>query len=111
MIKEYGKVVTYRLYIGMNDKEKLKQLCPTEDFIEMVRSICEDYKIAFSMDEKIGGYMMANGTFITERSLVLAITGFDFEQIVQLADDLRKKLNQESIMITKVEPEMFLITE
>lgn len=111
MIRDYGKVETYKLYIGMNDKEKLKQLCPTEDFIEIIRGICEDFKIAFSMDEQIGGYMMANGTFITERSLVLSISGFDYTQIMKLAEDLRVKLNQESIMVTRVSPELYMITE
>lgn len=68
MIKDLGKVDTYKIYIGMNDKDTLRQLCPAEDFIEIVRGVCEDYRIAFSMDEQIGGYMMADGTFITERS-------------------------------------------
>ncbi len=111
MVKEFGRVETYRIYIGMNDKEKFKQLCPTEDFVEIVRSICEDYKIAFSMDEKVGGYMMSNGTFITEKSLVLSISGFDFEQIIKLAEDLRIKLNQESIMVMREVPEMFMVAD
>lgn len=111
MVKKFGKVETYKLYIGLNDKEKLKQLCPTEDFIKIVRSICEDFKIAFTMHEQVGGYMMANGTFITERSLVLSISGFDYEQIIKLAEELKAKLNQESIMVTRVEPELFLVME
>lgn len=95
----------------MNDREKLKQLCPTEDFVEIVRGVCKDFKIAFSLDEQVGGYMMANGTFITERSLILSISGFNREQILKLAEELQKKLNQESIMITRTSPEMLMVTE
>lgn len=109
MIQKLGPVETYKIYIGMNDKDTLQQLCSTEDFINIVKGICEDYQIAFSMDEQIGGYMMANGTFITERSLILSITGFDETQILQLAESLRVILNQETILVTLEKPELFVL--
>lgn len=108
MIQKLGQIETYRIYIGMNDKDELQQLCSTEDFINIVKGICEDYRIAFSMNEQIGGYMMANGTFITERSLVLSISGFNESQILQLVETLKVVLNQETILVTMERPEVFI---
>lgn len=110
MIKNLGESDRYHIYIGMNDKEVLRQRCSTEDFIEMVSRICADYRIAFSMNEQIGGYMMSDGTFITENSLVLSIAGFTQEQVFMLAEELRQQLNQETIMISLEKPELFLLT-
>lgn len=111
MIKEIGKTEKYNIYIGMNDKEKLKQLCPTKDFIKIVKKICKNYKIAFSMHQIHGGYMMSDGTFVSENSLVLSISGFTKEQVFKLAEELRIKLNQESIMISLENPELFYLTD
>lgn len=109
MIKKLGPIETYKIYIGMNDKDKLQQLITTEDFISIVRGICEEYEIAFSMDEQVGGYMMANGIFITERSLILSISGFNEDQIMQLAETLKVVLNQETILVTMEKPELFIV--
>lgn len=111
MVKELGKSERYHIYIGMNDKEKLKQLCPTDEFIKIVSSICKDYRIAFSMATQTGGYMMANGTFVVENSLVLSIAGLNQNEIGQLAEELKERLNQESILITRDTPEVFIVTD
>lgn len=111
MVTQLGTVERFQIYIGLKDKEKLMQLCTTEDFMEMVSGICADYRIAFSMNEQIGGYMMANGTYITENSLVMSISGFSQEQVLQLAEELRVKLNQETIMVSRERPELYLIKE
>lgn len=94
----------------MNDKEALRQRCSSEDFIRMVSKICADYRVVFSMSEQMGGYMMSDGTFITENSLELTIAGFTKEQVFMLAEELRHQLNQETIMISTDKPELFLLT-
>ena len=109
MVRELGRNDRYHIYIGMNDKEKMKQLCSKEDFIRIVSRICKDYRIAFSLEEQRGGYMMANGTFVVENSLVLAIVGLKREDICRLAEKLRIKLNQESILVTCDAPEVFMV--
>lgn len=110
MIKNLGETDRYQIYIGMNDKEALRQRCSSEDFINIVSGICADYRIAFSMSEQLGGYMMSDGTFITENSLVLSIAGFTREQVFMLAEELRRQLNQETIMVSLERPELFLVT-
>lgn len=110
MIKKLGESERYHIYIGMNDKEALRQRCSSEDFIRMVSKICADYRVVFSMSEQMGGYMMSDGTFITENSLELTIAGFTKEQVFMLAEELRHQLNQETIMISMDKPELFLLT-
>lgn len=109
MILKKGPVETYKLYIGMTDKEELQQLCSTEEFIDIVEEICEDFEISFSMDERIGGFRMSNGKYITERSLVLSISGFNEDQIFQLAEKLKKQLDQESILVTMEMTQMYVV--
>lgn len=111
MIKELGTADKYHIFIGMNDREKLQQLVSTEDFVRIVQETCEDYQIAFSLHEQVGGYMMANGTFVHENSLVLSIAGFTQEQIFKLAEKLRILLNQEAIVVTLDRPQMFILTD
>ena len=60
------------------------------------------------MVEQKGGYMMADGTFIVENSLVLSIVGLNREEIFRLAERLRVQLNQETILITCDTPEVYL---
>lgn len=109
--QELGKNERYHIYIGLNDREKLKQLCSTEDFIKIVSAICKDYRIAFSLHEQKGGYMLADGTFVVENSLDLSIVGLKRQEIFQLAAELRARLNQESILVTCDSPEVFLIAK
>lgn len=111
MIENLGVTESYHIYIGMNDREKLRQLISTEDFIGMVRDICIDNRIAFSLHDQVGGYLMENGNFIHENSLVLIVTGFTQDQIFMLAEELRKRLRQEAVLISKQSPEMFLLKD
>ena len=110
MVNYLGETERFHVFIGMNDKETLRQRCSAQDFIQIVSGICADYRIAFTMSEQMGGYMMSDGTFITENSLVLSIAGFTKEQIFSLAEELRRQLNQEAIMVSMEKPELFLLT-
>lgn len=111
MTRDLGKVERYNIYIGLNDREKLEQICSTETFKAVVKGVCQDYCVAFSMTEQMGGYMMADGTFITENSLVLSLSGLNNEQALSLAEELRHLLNQEAVMVTRETPEMYLLTD
>lgn len=111
MIKDLGKTEKYNIYIGMKDKDSLKQKFSRKDFINIIREVCANYKIAFSMHEVYGGYMMCNGTFVSENSLVLSISGFSKEQVFKLAEELRIKLNQETILISMENPTIYCLTD
>ena len=111
MLNALGTRECCHIYIGLRDRERMQQLCTTEDFVGIISGICADYRIAFSMAEQVGGYMMADGTFITENSLVLTICGFTREQVLALAETLRKRLNQESVLVSVEAPELFLLAD
>ena len=108
MIKKIGNTQRYNIYIGMNDKDTLQKLCPPEEFIKIVNDICVNYKIGFSMTKLFGGYMMKSGEFITEESLVISIGGANEEEIFKLAEELRLKFNQETVLVSLETPAVFI---
>ena len=108
MINNIGTIQRYNIFIGLNDKDTLEKLCPPEEFVKIINNTCANYKIGFSMTKRFGGYTMKSGEFITEESLVISISGANKEEIFKLAEELRLKLNQETVFISLETPEVFI---
>lgn len=67
----------HELTIGLNDKDLLKQIIPTENAIELIANYFECYKQAFTLSTTYGGYLMNNGKFTRETSVKIEILEFD----------------------------------
>ena len=90
-----------RVYIGLNDAETREQKAPTEQYLELVKSVCRQYHAAFSVDVEEGGYYHEDGEYTEETSLVLVLIDTDREVVRKIAGDLRTALHQESILVTE----------
>jgi hypothetical protein len=90
-----------RIYIGLNDAETRTQKAPTEECLELVKSVCRKHHAAFSVDIEEGGYYHEDGEYTEETSLVLVLIDTDREVVRKIAGDLRTALHQESVLVTE----------
>lgn len=100
--------VTY--YIGMNDKDSLKQEFAKSDFITEFDKIFRDYTVY----ETQGRFTNRLGEITFERSLIV-ITFIDEctepilkQHIQHNCSALKEKLNQESILVEVTDPGLML---
>ena len=92
--------ITY--YIGCNDKDTLKQELPDEFFISTLDSVFNNYTLSQSQ----GRFTNKDGLTVFEKSFVVTIiTDSNYEidnaHIELNCLELKSKLNQESILVTK----------
>ena len=45
-----------KIYVGLNDAETRKQRFETTRYLGMLKNICQNYHVAFSVDIEEGGY-------------------------------------------------------
>ena len=87
-----------RLYIGMNDKDKHKQMLSREDFIMIIKSCLLGYGLeAFTIINSVGIYKTEQ-----ENTLIVEIIKKDRNSLIStdLIKLLKELLNQECIMQT-----------
>ena len=91
----------YQIYVGLNDKDELKQLFSTDQFCRVAKVVCRNYVGAYSMNVIQGGYIHENGDFTEENTIVLTLVDITKEQADEIAKDLCAFFRQESVMVTK----------
>lgn len=97
----------YNLTIGLFDKDTCRQEIATGDAKSIIENtLLNEYGIfAFTMIECAGCYKMeSNGTIVREPSIRIEIAADDDinETVKDICQDLKVKLNQESIMYKKM---------
>lgn len=101
--------VTY--YVGMNDKDTLKQEFAKSDFITEFDKIFRDYTVF----ESQGRFTNRLGETTFERSLIVTTfiddcTDLILNQAIRYnCDTLKDKLNQESIFVEITKPEIMFL--
>ena len=91
----------YQIYVGLNDKDMLKQLFSTDQFCRIAKLVCRNYAGAYSMNVIQGGYIHENGDFTEENTIVLTLIDISKDQVDEIAADLCAFFRQESVMVNK----------
>ena len=94
-------MIETKLYVGLNDSETLKQEQETARYVNILKTVCKNYKIPFSVSLAQGGYMHENGQYTEELTLVLSMIDVKKELINVIAEDLCAFFHQESVLITE----------
>lgn len=93
-------MIKYNVYIGLNDKEELKQI------IDTTKAKKEIYNIL--LKNNIKGYTIysVNGVFTNEKNeitkektLKLEVLDIKKEDILKAIQEIKKALNQESVLL------------
>lgn len=90
-----------RIYIGLNDATTKEQLFETEKYMDILKKVCQSYKVPFSVNTEEGGYYHEDGTYTEEKSFVLLLIGAERETVKDIARDLCTLFNQESVLVTE----------
>lgn len=94
---ELERITQYVLYVGLNDKDVKRQIVPTDIAEEIAMETIGDCSI-----ERIRGcYTHENGKRVYENTLKISILFRSDEEIARYIDELKHKLNQESIAVMR----------
>lgn len=89
-----------QVYIGLNDANTKKQERETESYLEILKKVCAEHGVPFSFDVINGGYIHDDGEYTEENTIILTFIDVDQETIDEIARDLCRLFNQESVLIT-----------
>lgn len=90
----------YEIFIGLKDQDSYKEILSVEDFKNILVEICVKDNIGFSLLTQVGGYNHNKG-YTIENSLRIVIIGATEDEIYKLGEELKKKINTDTILITK----------
>lgn len=98
----------FTLFIGLNDKDANKQIINSFEAKNIVENITLKYVDSFTVN--FGkGYWLNNNITYNESTIILYIDDSDINTIHKIANEIKEKLNQESILIetSKVKKEFY----
>ena len=90
-----------RVYIGLNDAVTRSQLYDKETYLSTLKSVCRSFQVAFSVDVEQGGYYHEDGEYTEETSLVLILIDAERDTVQKIAQELRTRFHQESVLVTE----------
>lgn len=99
------------IYIGLNDKVTGIQKYDTERYISILRTVCRNYQVPFSVHTITGGYFYEDGRFTEENTLTVMFMNIPEEVIMEIAKDLCVFFQQESVMVTKSPCSVVFVSE
>ena len=88
------------IYIGFNDSETGIQKFDSDKYTSILKNICRNYKIGFSVQKLSGGYFFEDGRYTEENGLMLRLIDVPEQTVTELANDICVFFNQESVMVT-----------
>ena len=92
--------VQRNIYIGLNDSETGAQKFDTEVYLSVLKNVCRNYGVAFSVHLINGGYFHEDGRYVEELTLSLMLMGTPETTVMEIAKDLCAFFHQESVMVT-----------
>lgn len=103
-------IIKYNIYIGLNDKDSKKQEVSTRRAKEEIIKILNNNNIiGLTMYEVTGVFKHDNGFITFEKSLKVELLEVKKEDVLKSIEELKKALNQESIMLEEEEKKVNFI--
>ena len=99
----FDNTVSYKVFVGLNDRESKKQEIPTEDAMSLVSFYLASHFDGATVYPAVGVYRHEDGTIVRESSLVIELVFVSEFMVESLVQHCQKTLNQESIMIMRTE--------
>ncbi|MBO6120067.1 MAG: hypothetical protein J6P02_06330 [Lachnospiraceae bacterium] len=98
--------ISYSVYIGLTDKNQNRQIIEDDVALELVKTICINNNVAYTIYNANGGYN-DGGILHTEKTLVLEMDRIDEETLDKIINDIKRRLNIHSVMVMKKPVEIF----
>ena len=100
----FEKGIKYEIFIGIKDKDSYQEIITVDEFKSILFEICTELRLCFSLLTQYGGYTHNKG-YTTETSLRIIIIGVSEDEIFLLGERLKKRINTDTILISKTEIE------
>ena len=88
------------IYIGLNDADTGVQKFSTEKYLSILKNVCRNYQVAFSVHIINGGFFHADGRYTEENTLSLMLMDVPEKTVTEIAKDLCAFFHQESVMVS-----------
>ncbi|MBR0482369.1 MAG: hypothetical protein IJJ48_07855 [Firmicutes bacterium] len=105
------KTKCVQIYVGLNDSVTHEQKFDTEKYVAILKDVCRNYHVAFSVYTVNGGYFHDDGSYVEETSLILTLMDTDKKIVEEIAKDLCVFFHQESVMVTASDSEVYFVEE
>ena len=103
-------IIKYNIYIGLNDKDSKKQEVSTRRAKQETIKILNDNNITgLTMYEVTGVFKHEDGATTFEKSLKVELMEVKKEDVLKSIEELKKALNQESILLEEEEKKIDFI--
>ena len=100
-------IIKYNIYIGLNDKDSKKQEISTRRAREEVIKILNNNNInGLTMYVVDGVFKHETGEIVFEKSLKVELLEIEEMDVLKSIKELKKALNQESILLEKEKKEI-----
>lgn len=93
-------MIKFTLYVGLNDKDSKKQEISTLEAYKIINKLLLNYTDGATIFEATGIYKHEDGTFTTEKTLRIELLFIDRAVVLEIVEQLKKILNQESIAMS-----------
>ena len=97
--KEASESLQYIMYVGTNDKDTYQPEHSEEEAREIVDQICLKYFEGYTLQDATGAWTDEKNNITHEYTLVCYFDGAKKETVYQAADEIIKKLNQNTVLI------------
>lgn len=99
------------IYVGLNDSETGVQKFDTEKYLSILKTVCQSYRVPFSVQVINGGYFHEDGRYTEENTLMLTLVNQSENVTTEIAKDLCAFFHQESVMVTTSPSSTIFINE
>ena len=96
----------FNVFVGLNDKDTKIQEVETDKALEIVKSLCWEMFEGATVSIAFGLYKHDNGDKVTENTIRIELMTDDTDKIKTLVNELKRIFNQESIMVTIINPDV-----
>ena len=97
--------------VGLNDAVTKRQEYQTEMYVDIMKHVCQSYRVPFSFIVSDGGYFHENGDYTQEKTLVLCFLDTEKGVVESIARDLCAFFHQESVLLTESKVRAYYIKE
>lgn len=103
--KDVAEDVCYKVYVGLTDSNLGYQKLSDDIAKEMVKSICIEKNVSYTIYFTDGAYKDKKNLLHIEKSMVVEFDHIDEKKVKELCNAFEKRLNTGSVMIQKTKVE------
>lgn len=101
MPEGYQANISVYVYVGLTDKDAGKQLLTAEQGMQKVREVVKQNGVGVTVIPVWGGYVGADGTFISNDTVLVIMTGSTDEAAEKLVTSLKAGLNSTAVFVER----------